>query len=137
MKQIIHEPTRRAGNSLSCIDLVFLTASSSFIDAGTRDKITDNCDHLPVYVTLHVKRPKQKSFKRMVWNFSRGDFDGFRKALLHVPWGSCFSADDADESAEKWSELLLTCAEQYIPHYEATIRPNDKPFTTSEIRRLM
>ena len=137
MKQVIHEPTRQAGISQSCIDLIFASASSNISDAGTRDKITDNCDHLPVYVALKLKRAKPKSFKRMVWNFSRGDFDGFRNALLHAPWQSCYSTESADESAKRWSELLLACAEQFIPHYEATIRPNDKPFMTSEIRRLM
>ena len=33
--------------------------------------------------------------------------------------------------------VFLNCAEQCVPHYEATIRPRDKHFMNSNIRTLM
>jgi hypothetical protein len=73
----------------------------------------------------------------MVWLYEQGDYDAFRQLLLYAPWRSCYVEGDADATTENWTNLLMHCAEQCIPHYEATIRPKDKPFMTSEIRRLM
>lgn len=38
--------------------------------------------------------------------------------------------------AEFMDIFLLNC-EECIPHYEVTIRPKDKPYITTEIRRLI
>jgi hypothetical protein len=137
MKQVIHEPTRTTATSKSCIDLILTDSPASLVTSGTRDKLSDSCDHHPIYAHIKIQQPKQQSYKRMVWLYNQGDYETFNQLLLNAPWWSCYVEGDVDTTTEKWMALFLQCADMCIPHYEATIRPRDKPFMTSEIRRLM
>ena len=137
MKQVIHEPTRSAGIFKSCIDLILTDSPSALVTSGTRDKLTERCDHHPIYAHIRIKQLKQRSYKRMVWQYNQGDYEAFNQLLLHAPWRSCYVEGNADATTERWIAMFMRCAEQCIPHYETTIRPRDKPFMTSDIRRLM
>ena len=137
MTEMVHEPTRCAGNSQSCIDLIFTNNRSLVCHVSTRDKIAETCDHLPIFAQLSLSINKPPSYKRWVWDYKKGDYEKFRQLLLHAPWHSCFVDGNVDESTLNWSNLFIQCAEQCIPHYEATIRPRDKPFMNSEIRKLI
>ena len=135
--QMIHEPTRIVGNTRSCIDLIFANNPFTFSEVGTHDKIAEICDHHPIYAILNYSIQKPKSFKRWVWNFKNGDFDKFRQLLLNAPWHSCYVMNNVDDTVRNWMELFTVCAEACIPHYEATIRPGDKDFMNSNIRKNM
>ena len=54
--------------------------------------------------------------------------------LLH---GEMYLQPSVNESALVWSDMFIKIAESCIPHNIVTIRPNDKPWMTSEIRRLI
>jgi len=137
MKELISEPTRCVGNTQSCIDLIFTNNQSLVSLVGTKDKISEKCDHLPIFAYLTIKTRTPCSYKRWVWDFKRGDYDKFRQLLLNAPWHSCYSDRNVDETVHNWTSLFTHCAEQCVPHYEATIRPGDKPFMSTQIRKLM
>lgn len=101
MEQLIHEPTRRVPASNTCIDLLFTNHPSSVTSSGTRDKLSENCDHLPIYAEIRFPKLKPKCYKRLVWNFARGNFDSFRQLLLNAPWQSCYVQNDIDATAER------------------------------------
>ena len=134
---MIHEPTRIVENHMSCIDLIFTNSPFIFTEVGTRDKIVDICDHCPVYGKLLYDYKKSQPYKRSVWNFKNGDYDKFRNLILNAPWLSCYDNNNVDNTVQNFMNMLLMCAEACIPHYEATIRPGDKRFMNSDIRRAM
>ena len=137
MVELIHEPTRLMGNSRSCIDLILSNNPDGIISVGTRDKLTEMCDHKPIFAMLNYSVPKRKTYKRMVWNYNEGLYEEFRYSLLNAPWQGCYIRDDVNTSVQNWLDLFLYCAESCVPHYETTIRPCDKPFMKSHIRTLM
>ena len=134
---LIHKPTRIVGDTRSCIDLLFTNNPFVFSGVGVHDKIVDICDHCPIYATLHYQYRKPECFKRWVWNFKNADYDRLRNLILHAPWQTCYVNCNVEETVSNWMGMLLSIAESCIPHYQATIRPNDKEFMNSDIRKLM
>ena len=64
-------------------------------------------------------------------------YDNFRYNLLNAPWNACYVRNDVNDTVDNWLHLFLQCAEAFIPHYEVTIRPNDKGLMNSYIRSFM
>lgn len=136
--QLIHEPTRVVNNCQSCIDLLFINNPSIISEVGTRPKIHDpKCDHKPIYAKVKCTLPRQQCYKRWVWDYKNGDYDKFRWMLLNAPWYDCYITDNVDEIVNAWLDMFLSIAKKCIPHYECTIRPRDKDFMNSDIRKLM
>ncbi len=77
------------------------------------------------------------SYKRMVWDYKRGDYDAFMQLLLHAPWYSCYNSNNINVVVGNFMNMFTSIADTCIPHYEATIRPNDKNFMNSDIRHKM
>ena len=136
-KNVIHEPTRISGHSRSCIDLIFSNSKLLIRGAGVRDKIVDVCDHCPIYASIRCNVKKPKAYKRWVWNFNRGNFDYFRMLIFNAPWRSCYDGANVNSTVVNWMNMLLLIAKTCIPHYQTTIRPDDKLFMNSDIRKLM
>ena len=134
--QLIYEPTRVVSNCSSCIDLIFMNNQSIISNAGVRSQI-GNCDHCPIFISLNKIITKPKSFKRWVWDLKRGDFNKFRSLLLDAAWENCYSHENFDDVVNEWMSLFTSIAEECVPHYETTIRPCDKSFMNSNLRRLM
>ncbi len=135
LEQLIHEPTRIVENCKSCIDHIFTDNVALVNDVGVRPQIAS--DHCPIFVTLSHKLPRPKCYKRWVWNYKNGDFDKFRSCLLDAPWFLCYNSDNINDIVSNWITMFMSIAEECIPHYETTIRPNDKDFIDSDIRKLM
>jgi len=137
LNELIHEPTRIVGDRMSCLDLVFTTSLDFITEAGVRSKIIEVCDHCPIYASLKFQKNAPRAYKRWVWDFKRGSYDAFRYSILHADWNSCYVNKDVNSTVSNWMSLLEQYAEANIPHYEATIRPRDKAFMQSSIRKLM
>ena len=135
--QLINEATRVQNGSESCIDLLFTNTPSLFTTTGTRPKIYNTCDHMPIYAMLKGSFPNRHAYQRWVWNYDQGNMVNFQKLLLNAPWLSCYNPTSFDETLSSWADMFIKTAETSIPHYEATIRPNDKEFMNSYIRQLM
>ena len=61
----------------------------------------------------------------------------FRELLAAAPWGNVTLQPSVNESALVWSDMFMKIAKSCIPHNIVTLRPNDKPWMTSETRRLI
>ena len=93
-------------------------------------------DHHTVAAKLDFKFRYPTAYQRLMWQFDHGDFDTYRHQLSQVNWEDCFSIDDIDIMADKWTELLLKVARDTIPHKIVTVRPWDKPFYNGYLRKL-
>ncbi len=80
--QLIDQPTRIMGVSKSCIDHTFTNNNNIISEVGVKPKIAS--DHCVVHDTLKIKIIKIHSYKRMVWDYKRWDYDTFRQLLLHA-----------------------------------------------------
>ena len=57
--------------------------------------------------------------------------------IFNAPWRSCYDGANVNSTVVNWMNMLLLIAKTCIPHYQTTIRPDDKLFMNSDIRKLM
>jgi hypothetical protein len=98
-----------------------------------------NCDHNIVYANLNISSRKQRSFKRTVRNYKNANVNALNAALLKTNWGDVFSnpSDSIYVVYNKCFNLFKSILDAYIPSWEITIRPKDKPWMNSSIRQAI
>ncbi len=94
-------------------------------------------DSLLFHASLKPKIIKVHSYKCMVWDYKRGDYDAFMQLLLLAPCYSCYNSNNINVVVEYFMNMFTSIADICIPHYEATIHPNDNKFMNSDIRHIM
>ena len=125
-----------SGNSQICIDLLFTNTTHFFNKIGTEPPLS-NCDHVHITAVLNFKYKHDSSFKREVWNFKKADFDKFRCVLSTSPWQNVTFLDDVNECVLIWSDMFIKIAEACVPHQNVIIRPKDKPWMNSAMRKCI
>ena len=96
------------------------------------------CDHCPIRCTVKMKHKfkKPKAYTRQIWQYNLADFQAFKTQLESADWDECFSYDTVDSICDAWTDTFLNVARVCIPNKIVTIRPGDKIFFTSQLRRL-
>ena len=71
-----------------------------------------------------------------MWDYGRADFVGLRDYLSNVNWNERLGEfRDIEFVASEWPKVILKAATLFIPNKYVTIRPNDKPWYSNELRR--
>jgi hypothetical protein len=87
---------------------------------------------------MNVSFVKLKSYTRHVWDLSRMDENVLQEALSNVNWNDIFlNNDDIDNLYAEWFKCFYQVLLKHVPHRTVTIRPRDKPWVNSEIRRAI
>ena len=107
MVEFIDEPTRIVGTPRSCIDHIITNVPDNFVRVGTFEKLSDICDHKPIFATLSFLVYKPMAFKRMVWNYNVGAYDNFIYNLLNAPRNACYDRNDVNDTVDNWLHLFL------------------------------
>ena len=136
--QLIEEPTRISLHGETILDLIVTDSPGFFISSGTLSPPA-NCDHNIVFANLHILIRKTKTYKRFVRNFNNVDVAGLNAALSAVNWDSAFN--DHNETIDcihhELINLFKSVVDEFIPAKHVTIRPKDKPWMNSCIRRAI
>lgn len=70
--------------------------------------------------------------------FSNVNYTDQCEALITEEWNDVFSDDyDFDGLYDKWHKRFRQILETIVPHRSVTIRPCDKPWMNSEVRRTI
>ena len=133
----INEPTRITNRSATVLDQ-FLSNCPELVTETKVLPPLSNCDHCVITTTLKFSNSfeRKATYHRQIWLYSKADFSKFRNELSLADWESCFETDDPSISATKWTELFLNIAHRVLPYKNVLIRPHDKKFFNSELRRL-
>ena len=131
----INEPTRITERSSSILDQ-FITNIPEFVETTAVDTPPLTNDHSTVSISLRFKISKMQPIERLIWQYKHADFEGLNYALQNVNWEICFGQPNVDFACSKWNEIFLNLARQYIPNKVVNIRTDDKPWYTSELRKL-
>ena len=137
MFQIIADPTYYTTHSANILDLCITDSPGFITDSGVLPPVAST-DHCLIFCKFKFMYNKEKSYMREVWDYKNGDFVGLNTALSTAPWETGASVyDSIDDMALYWSDLFLNTCKDFIPFRKVKIRPRDKPWMTSEIRRLL
>lgn len=135
--QVINEPTRITAHGATLLDLIITNSPGYFVNSGTLSP-PSTCDHSLIYARMDISLVKQKCYTRHIWDLSKIDENALREALLSANWDDVFTTiDDVDALYDKWYECFRQILETCVPNRTVVIRPRDKPWMNSEIRKAI
>ncbi|KAK3106293.1 hypothetical protein FSP39_017122 [Pinctada imbricata] len=133
LSNVINESTRLTDTTAKCIDPIILSDTTISQESGTIDARLS--DHMATYVTLNFETPVRKTFLRKVWLYKECRFENMRDEISTTDWSFLNDGNDIDNTVSLFSDKLKTIMNKHIPRKEVTIRPLDKAWFNSEIRR--
>ena len=92
---------------------------------------------LPLILVLKFTRPSLRSYSRKLWNYSRADFDKYRKFLMEFHLENAAEQNEIENSVQIVQAAIFETAEKSIPNKTVIIRPNDHPWITCRIKSLI
>ena len=127
-------PTRISDNSSTCIDLLITrnTNRYSLKSLSIRDPLSDHCQISARFGLT----PKQKCIERIKWLYDQCDFVVLNEAIHSHDWG--FLSDPSlniDEKCNVFMKELDGILTAHIPVKKYFLRPNDKIWMTSDVRK--
>ena len=134
MSNVICDPTRVSQTSSTLIDPIAITSNIHCLHAGTFNTDKRYSDHYGTFIYFKADFVSRAPFKRRVWNYKEANFTLLNEKILTTDW-TFISNTDIDTATEEFTKTLITLAQSCIPTRFVTIRPNDKPWYNSEIRR--
>ena len=140
MKQLINEPTNFTEHSATLLDLILVRNEANILTSGVIDTFIPDLVryHCPVIILLKFLRPVNKNFKRKVWNYKLANFDRYREILTDFNLEEKVNlSTDINDNINCISEAIMSAAEQTIPNKIVMIRPNEHPWITCQIRKLI
>ncbi|MEW8341721.1 MAG: hypothetical protein AB2708_17895, partial [Candidatus Thiodiazotropha taylori] len=131
LQNVIAEPTR--GRAL--LDPVIVADDCVVYNAGTICNPSDISDHKATYLYIPHDYTMSSAFKRTVWLYNRANFTELNDKISTFNW-NCLNDGTVDEASLLFMTVFMQFIKTTIPHKEVTIRPQDKPWYDSEIRKL-
>ena len=137
LNNCINSPTRYGPTRQSLLDLI-LVKECSIVNSEVVDIDRLISDHNGVLVNININTNFKSAYKREIWDYRRGDFEKFNEDINTADWNLLLSEpNDVNEACEIFTNTYLNMATNNIPTRVVTIRPNDKPWFNSDLRREM
>ena len=134
LRNCINEPTRFG----ALLDPIIYSdeCEISFSDVIQIDR--NISDHDATSASLRIPYNLQAKYQREVWLYKHADFINLNSEIRLFDWeGFLLSSENIDEMSIKFTNKFIEFVKMYIPVKIITIRPNDKPWFNSSIRKAM
>ena len=131
MINVINEPTRQQ----VILDPIIITEDLPFFDAGTIGLPNNISDHKATYINFPFHYNTDCAYNRLVWLYKKANFALLKENISNYDW-NCLREGTLDEACGKFNNVFLTFARSCIPAKNVLIRPDDKPWYDSEIRKM-
>lgn len=134
----ISEPTRITNTTRTLIDPILTTNSIEVIKASTLNYDTYVSDHRATFISISLKYNLNCSYTRKIWQYKHADTEKLNLLIMNTDWSSVIcDAEDIDSATLNFSSKLLTLIRECIPEKTVIIRPKDKPWFDSLLRRTI
>ena len=127
---VVSDPTRI--NAL--LDPIIINDDLTFLDAGTIKVPAHISDHSATFITLPFQYEPKSPYTRTVWSYNQADFNALNTTIRNFDW-SCLLHGSVHEASNLFNDIFLEMVKTCIPSKKVTVRPDDKPWYNSEIRR--
>ena len=132
VSQMITTPTR--GRHI--LDLLLTNRPQDICFLKTEESI-DNLDHETITGKLKTSYNTGKRYTRLIRHYSSEGFSILNSTLSQIPWHSLLSSDvSVDRNLEIFYVTINEAIDKVFPLDEITVRPNDRPGMTNEVRML-
>ena len=133
LKLHVHQPTRITDISASILDQFITTTKVNMNNVCVMSPLATS-DHYQIRSDISLCIQKQTCITRLVWFYSRADWNGLNEAIVVYDWNICYTTDDINQISSRFTESCLNLARQFIPNKVVTIRPHDKPWCNNVLR---
>ena len=123
---VVSDPTRI--NSL--LDPIIINDDLNFLDGGTIKVPAHISDHSATFITLPFQYEPKSPYRL----YNQADFDALNTTIRNFDW-SCLLHGSVHEASYLFNDIFLEMVKTCIPSKKVTVRPDDKPWYNSEIRR--
>ena len=133
--QLVDKPTRVTEETSTIIDLI-LTPSPHLICKS--DVLAPVCsDHSVPYIILNNHPKPNVRYRRTIYNYSKLDKPKLESELSNIDWNYHLNQESIDDSAEAFSNIVMSVARVCMPVKEVIIQERDAPWITPEIKHLI
>lgn len=133
---IINKPTRIGNTRESLLDPIIISEQIKHIESEVLPIDRSISDHDACLVRIEINSKLSSSYKRDISCYNRANLDEFNRLIEAFSWEEMFAeSENVDEACTKFTNKFLSMARTCIPSKLVTIRPNDKPWMTSELRK--
>lgn len=136
--QIINEPTHldNTGRPQHLLDLIITDSPDLILNSHVMSPIA-RCHHCPTLCNLTITLPKDKPYKRTMWDFKHADIIGLNASLHAAPWYIAYDIfENTDDLVHYWTTLFYETVKEHIPCREITIYPKNKPWVDKKLKLL-
>lgn len=131
MTNVINEPTRQQ----AILDPIIISEDLPFLDSGVLVVPDNISDHRATYISIPFQYDTEGAFNRLIFLYKKANFVLLRQKLSNFDW-DCLREGTLDEACAKFNNIFLEYVNSCIPSKNVLIRPDDKPWYDSEIRRM-
>jgi hypothetical protein len=94
--------------------------------------------HCATYVSLISNINYNRAYTRKVWVYKNADLVKLNSLIENCDWANIINGADTEHiAAENFTSKFLSCVRQCIPENIVTIRPHDKPWYDSMLRKTI
>ena len=133
LHQLITEPTRYSDGTSKLIDLILTPCPEIVGKVGVLPPVKS--DHCCVYVEIKNSITTNYTFKRTLYIYSKLDEEEYLNKLSNVNWTDLVSLNTVDTAANLFSEKIMDIGKSCMPVKTISVRENDKPWITEEIKK--
>ena len=131
MKNVITEPTRQH----AILDPIIIPEDFPFLDSGTIGVPDHISDHKVTYINLPFHYDTECAYNRLVWLYKKANFALLKQNISNYDW-NCLTEGTLNDACNKFNDVFLSFVRSSIPSKNVLIRPDDKPWYDSEIRKV-
>ena len=135
MQNVITQPTRVTNTSSRCIDLIITNHHAIIADTNVLPPF--HSDHCTVTAEITFKTYKTQAYKKTIWKYEQANLHSIQTKMDCFDWSFISNDDNMNLINEKFNDILISTAEEFIPKVTFTVRPNDKPWMDGVIRKNM
>ena len=129
--QMVDRPTRKIGNSVSLIDLVFVNKTDDVVLTAVLPPIADHSGTLISLNTLSFKKPPKVI---TLYDYDTADWEAIESEIPNL---SLFQDTDVDLRANQLTQALIDLRDKYVPHKTVKIHEKDQPWHDKDTRRKL
>ena len=135
LTNVIKEPTRISANSITLIDPMLVSDAGCVLDSGIISVDELVSDHKATHLSVKIPIRLSNCYYREVWNYKNADNDLLNELIDSYDWDLDINNSlIVDEACVKFTNTFSIFCKSCIPSKKVLIRPNDKPWFTSELR---
>ena len=132
--QMVDRPTRKVGDSVSLIDLVFVNKTDDVVLTAVLPPIADHSGTLVSLNTLSFKKPPKVI---TLYDYDTADWNAMEPDVHNLSRTDPHTDVNVDECANQLTQALIDLMDKYVPHKTVKIYEKDQPWLDKDTRRKL